>query len=371
MIRLFLTLALLLALPAQATINAASFQRTASLCADGTRNARYPAGGASCTPFPPSPSPDYVRLWADGLSNSSTAETIHNTSDIDVALRPASISGGNGFDTTLVPWARTVIEAGTLESGRAMHRVENRSDYLDNGGTGRRRYEIQVAEGTGVQYAEIGVPQCWGYPVRFNKGPYGDGKSWRVVTGSYQWVISGQNSPAADGAGPSFDMYVSDSDASDKIGIQMWLNEGLSESGSNNTTHSYYYDPDNPGATVKTRKASLDKVYWIVFGLVNDPLNTGVGRARLWVIDPLLWDSATKAGSTLVGDYAGRVGFADYPEHMRKKTGLYITSRAGASYQADFGTISGYEIVTADPSANAAALDACRDVVVASFGAVP
>lgn len=383
MIRLFLTLALLLPLAADATINAASFQREVALCVDGTRQARYPAGGTSCAPVTPTDAPLSVRRWDDGLTGTSDANDIDGLDDVTVTLPPrCTTESGCGYDPATYPWARTIVEAGTLEKDgatpRFMLRTENRSNYRV-GKENKRRMQYQFAQGTDAEFAELpdaitgdAKPFCYGFPIRYNKGPYGDGLSWKQ---GLTWIIAAQMAPDP-GTGPTISLYVQDRDASDKIAIYLWFAQGLTEQSPTPTPTKWYYSPGLTGVTEATRGAFLDKVYWMVFGVVNDPEDTGVGRIKFWIYDvaarkaALLIDPADLgAGRTLVADYTGRVGFAATPAHLRIKSGIYFNDRAGASYQSDNGTVSAHTVTGFADSG--AALEQCREVIINSFGALP
>lgn len=351
MIRLFLTLALLLALPAQATINAASFQRIVFACAEsGERKTLYPDGGATCTPVP---ALDYQRAWnADSLTTSSTAEDIDALTDVSL---DKAISAG-GFTSAACPWCRTVI-ASTVESGEQALQIENLSNFLD--GAGKRRIEAWYGDGAELATMDKGAEWCVAFPIKFRKGPYSNSQSWTANSSTYLFAqLFGTPSYVSPIVGLRAGLRTGTGGSADEIGIKVDLDEGATDA--TKTRHYWWYTPGGPAVEngASGRGADLNTVYWITVNWVFDPANDSGGKLRVWIKNPAV-DAADSLG-TLMTDYTGRVGFGDYTTDTgRFKNGLYFGSAAGVNVSAEYGNLN------AHPGSG------CESVVQHYIGAAP
>lgn len=314
MIRLILTLALLLALPAQATINAASFQRTVLVSPDGKRHSSHPAGD-----YDPSP-PERVVRYAGTFEGAFGGNTTNKTPDggFVKALSAAGADACTGSATTL---ANYIANSGYLV------RVEDQETI--NGST------ISPRSGGGFMY------QALDSTLSYAGCPSGGVNSPRVSLSLTQAQFKA-TLPYDTTILQGFSFFIPQETEAENCGTNnldyrmMWIQEGLNEQGrasSGNWAIGYatktdgdihpqflakihvdpskYYALEGEGYYVWLGDVENDRGYWVDFVIrfrVNPYAADGRGIFQVWRTNPSNRSGPLKLVYNLATDTAYPVG---------------------------------------------------------------
>ena len=259
MIRLLLTLALIFPLAADATINAASFQREVILCADGTRQARYPAGADTCLP---EVTADYTQDWSSFAVSASAYTVINAESDLET-------NSGSEKTPALDPGAYQIVSTRYRDSTNQKSLLtRNNEATFDT--AGKHRVELRYGVGT-ANFGNIAAVEkvCVGYSM------YIDSATWGTSGHS---AIAGQWASASPMTMFTFEPYTTEAGVKHStMRIQHRLGGGYT------WAPTLYYQKGSTNSISNATAASrikLDTWYDIVQEMVYDK----TGSAGSWTV---------------------------------------------------------------------------------------